>query len=335
MPKSENQKLKLLYLIKLFKEKTDEEHFVSMSDILDYLALNDISAERKAIYTDIEALRTFGYDIKGEKVGREYKYHLLGREFELFELKMLIDAVQSSRSVTEEKSRELIAKLENFTSDYNAKKIHKRVIVKNRVKSINEKIYYTMDNVDEAINLDKKITFEYLQWNLKKELVPSKNPVKEDISPWAFIWDNECYYMLAFDPSAGRFKHYRVDKMSNVTINPIGSRDGKDEFAKIDLAVYSKERFSMFSGDICSVKLECANAAANYIIDKFGTDITLVPKDENTFTVNVDVVPSKMFFGWLLGLGSDVKIVSPKSVRKMMKEKIKESVKLYQKDDGK
>lgn len=330
MSKSANQKLKILYLLKLFKEKTDDEHYVTMNEILEYLASKDIPAERKSIYTDIEALRFFGYDIKGEKVGSAYKYSLLNREFELIELKLLIDAVQSSKSITEEKSRELINKLEAFTSDFNAKKIHKRVIVKNRAKSINEKIYYTMDNVDEAINLDKKIAFEYMQWNMQKELVPKKNSVKEDISPWAFIWDNECYYMLGFDPLAGRFKHYRLDKMSNVTINPVGARDGRDEFERIDLAVYSKEHFSMFGGEICTVKLECKNTAANYIIDKFGTDISLVPKDDQSFTVNVDVVPSKMFFGWIFGLGGDVKIVSPKNVRKAMKEKIKEAVKTYQ-----
>ncbi len=332
MSKSANQKLKMLYILKLFKEKTDNEHYVTMSEILEYLSSNGISAERKSVYTDIEALRFFGYDIKGEKLGASYKYSLLNREFELIELKLLIDAVQSSKSITEEKSRELISKLENFTSNYNAKKIHKMVIVKNRAKSINEKIYYTMDNVDEAINLNKKIAFEYMQWNMQKELVPKKNYVKENISPWAFIWDNECYYLLGFDPAVSRFKHYRLDKMTNVTINPVGQRDGRQEFERIDLALYSKEHFNMFGGEICTVKLECKNAAANYIIDKFGTDITLVPKDDQTFTVNVDVVPSKMFFGWIMGLSGDIKIVSPKSVKKEMKEKIKEVVKVYQKD---
>jgi predicted DNA-binding transcriptional regulator YafY len=330
MPKSANQKLKLLYLIKLFNEKTDDEHHITMTEITDYLADKDITAERKAIYSDIEALRCFGYDIRGEKVGASYQYYLAEREFELLELKLLIDVVQSSKSVSEEKSRDLIRKLEHFTSDYNARNLHKRVIVKNRVKSINEKIYYTMDAVDEAINTDKRISFDYFQWNLKKELVPRKNKRKENISPWAFIWDNECYYMLGYDSSVGKLKHYRLDKMAAVAINPEGERDGKELFGKIDLALYSKEHFSMFGGDICTVKLECKNTAANYIIDKFGTDIMLVPKDDQYFTVNVDVVPSKMFFGWIIGLGSDVRIISPKSVRKELREKLKEAAKNYQ-----
>jgi predicted DNA-binding transcriptional regulator YafY len=328
MSKSANQKLKLLYLIKLFKEHTDEEHHITMTDITDYLAENDISAERKAIYDDIDSLRQFGYDIRGEKVGSGYHYYMAEREFELLELRLLIDVVQSSKSVSEEKSRELISKLEHFTSNYNAKNLHKRVIVKNRVKSINEKIYYTMDAVDEAINTNRQISFEYLQWNTKKELVLRKNKRKEGISPWALIWDNECYYMLAYDESVGRLKHYRLDKMASVAVCE-AERAGKELFEKIDLAIYSKEHFSMFGGDICTVKLECKNTAANYIIDKFGTDIMLVPKDDQYFTVNVDVVPSKMFFGWIIGLGSDVRIVSPKSVRKELREKLKEAAKNY------
>ncbi len=332
MSKSENQKLKLLYILKLFREKTDSAHYVTMSDIIEYLEGCGVSAERKSVYTDIEALRLFGYDIKGEKSGGIYKYKLVSREFEPIELKLLIDAVQSSRSVTEEISRELINKLERFTSTYNAKRLHKTVIVKNRVKSINKDFYVTMDTVNEALTLDKKISFEYLQWNLHKELVPKKNPFKTDISPWAFIWDNECYYLLAYDPAADKLKHYRLDKMTNVKIIPEEGRDGRERFERIDLAAYSRERFGMFSGEACLVRLECKNSAANYIIDKFGTDIMLVPKDEQSFTVNVEVVPNKMFFGWIMGLGGDVKIVAPKSVRKEMKERIKEAARLYRKE---
>ncbi len=332
MAKSANQKLKLLYLVKLFYEKTDEEHFVTMNDIIEYLESKDINAERKSLYSDIEALKLFGYDIKGEKMGRNYMYHLVSRELEATELKMLIDVVQSSRSITEEKSRELIKKLEGFTSEYNARAMRKNVIVKNRAKSINQKLYYTMDAISEAMELNKKIHFEYLQWNIHKELVPKKNSVKEDISPWAYIWDNECYYLLGYDPAVNKFKHYRLDKIRNVTLNSVGGRQGREDFEKIDLAVYSKEHFNMYGGEIYNVKLECKNEAANYIIDKFGTDITLVPKDEQTFTVNVDIVPSKMFFGWIMGLGGDVKIISPKPVRKAMREKIKEAEKVYQKE---
>lgn len=333
MPKSANQKLKLLYILKLFKEKTDENHYVTMNDIVEYLAEKEISAERKAIYRDIEALNEFGYDIKGEKIGTGYKYHLASREFELFELKLLVDAVQSSRALTEEKSRELIKKLEAFTSDYNAAKIHKSVIVKNRVKTINEKVYYAMDAVDEAISKNKAIRFEYRRWSVKKELVPKKNAIKENISPWALIWDSDNYYMLGYDPAAQGFKHYRLDKMFNVTIESERDREGRELFEGIDLAAYSNEHFSMYGGEICTVKLECKNTTANFIIDKFGTDISLVPKDDEWFTVNVDVVPSKMFYGWVFSFGEDIRIISPKGVRKEMRERLKPVAKLYKSDN--
>lgn len=333
MPKSANQKLKLLYILKLFQEKTDESHYITMGDIIDYLADREIKAERKAIYSDIEMLNDFGYDIRGEKMGSSYKYHLASRDFELFELKLLVDAVQSSRSLTEEKSRELIKKLEKFTSDFNAAKIHKSVIVKNRVKTINEKVYYAMDAVDEAISNNRSIRFEYRSWNIKKELEPKKNAIKEHISPWALIWDNDNYYLLGYDPGSGGFKHYRLDKMFKVTIESEREREGREMFEGIDLAAYSNEHFSMYGGEICTVKLECKNKTANFIIDKFGTDITLVPKDDTSFTVNVDVVPSKMFYGWVFSFGEDVKIVSPKSVRKVMREMLKPVNKLYKSDN--
>lgn len=330
MPKSENQKLKLLYLLKLFREKTDENHYVSMPDIIAYLSENGISAERKAIYSDIEALIQFGYEIEGEKIGSSYMYKLAEREFEPFELKLLVDAVQSSKSLTEEKSRQLIKKLECFTSDFNANKIHKQVLVKNRVKTINKTVYYVMDAISEAMEKNRTISFEYRQWSLDKELVTRKNGIKEGISPWAFIWDDESYYVLAFDPKAEKLKHYRMDKMFNVTVSSAEKRQGEGEFSRVDLAVYTKEHFNMYSGEICTVKLECKNSAANFIIDKFGTDIMLVPSAEDSFTVNVEVALSKMFYGWVLGFGGDVKIVSPKSVRKEMKERIRAAAKMYE-----
>ena len=330
MPKSGNQKLKLFYLLKLFREKTDENHYISMPDIIAYLSENGISAERKALYTDIEALTGFGYDIEGEKVGSSYKYRLAEREFETFELKLLVDAVQSSKSLTEEKSRQLIKKLERFTSDYNASRIHKQVLVKNRVKTINTTVYYAMDAVSEAMEKNRTISFEYKQWSLDKELVTRKNGIKEGISPWAFIWDNESYYILAYDPKAEKLKHYRLDKMFKVTISPEEKRSGEDAFSKVNLAVYTKEHFNMYSGEICTVKLECKNSAANFIIDKFGTDIMLVPSGDDTFTVNVEVALSKMFYGWVLGFGGDVKIVSPKAARKEMKERIRAAAKMYE-----
>ena len=313
MAKSENQKQKILVLLDLFKSKTDEEHGVTTSDIIDYLAEHGIKAERKTVYADLNTLKEYGYEISKEKKDGNYYYTLLNRDFQLPELKLLVDAVQASKFISAKKSSELIKKIENLASVYQAKQLQRQVFVSNRIKTNYENVYYNVDELNLAINENRKIKFDYYEWNLSKEMVLRKNGHKNDISPWSLAWDDENYYLVAFDGNSGIIKHYRVDKMRKIEILD-KARDGREEFEEFDAAKYAKKVFGMFTGDEQRVKIQFANKLIGVVIDRFGQDIMIIPKGVDQFVVNVNVKVSNMFLGWIIGLGDGAKILEPESV---------------------
>lgn len=326
MAKSENQKQKILVLLDLFKSKTDEEHGVTTSDIIDYLAEHGIKAERKTVYADLNTLKEYGYEISKEKKDGNYYYTLLDRDFQLPELKLLVDAVQASKFISAKKSSELIKKIENLASVYQAKQLQRQVFVSNRIKTNYENVYYNVDELNLAINENRKIKFDYYEWNLSKEMVLRKNGHKNDISPWSLAWDDENYYLVAFDGNSGIIKHYRVDKMRKIEILD-EARDGREEFEEFDAAKYAKKVFGMFTGDEQRVKIQFANKLIGVVIDRFGQDIMIIPKGVDQFVVNVNVKVSNMFLGWIIGLGDGAKILEPESVVdevKQITERLKE-----------
>lgn len=322
MARSEKQKLKILALAKIFEKYTDAENGITMNEIISYLDAKGIAAERKAIYSDIEQLNDFGYEIEGSKQDGKYYYYLLNREFELPEIKLLIDAVQASKFITQEKSNQLIHKIEGLASNKQARELQRQVYVANRVKTDNERIFINVDEINEAINSNLQIDFEYYDWTLKKKLELRDNGIKKNISPWALMWDDENYYLVAYEKESGLIKHYRVDKIRKIRILDI-HRDGKKEFEKFDMAIYAKKVFNMFTGDEQNVKLEFDNSLIGVVIDRFGKDIMIIPTDKDKFTVNVKVNVSNMFFGWLIGLGSGVKVLGPDNVVEKLKQEIK------------
>ena len=329
MAKSENQKQKILVLLDLFKSKTDEEHGVTTSDIIDYLAEHGIKAERKTVYADLNTLKEYGYEISKEKKDGNYYYTLLDRDFQLPELKLLVDAVQASKFISAKKSSELIKKIENLASVYQAKQLQRQVFVSNRIKTNYENVYYNVDELNLAINENRKIKFDYYEWNLSKEMVLRKNGHKNDISPWSLAWDDENYYLVAFDGNSGIIKHYRVDKMRKIEILD-EARDGREEFEEFDAAKYAKKVFGMFTGDEQRVKIQFANKLIGVVIDRFGQDIMIIPKGVDQFVVNVNVKVSNMFLGWIIGLGDGAKILEPESVVDEVKqttERLKEQYK--------
>ncbi|CDB13101.1 uncharacterized protein BN525_01007 [Eubacterium sp. CAG:192] len=329
MAKSENQKQKILVLLDLFKSKTDEEHGVTTSDIIDYLADHGIKAERKTVYADLNTLKEYGYEISKEKKDGNYYYTLLDRDFQLPELKLLVDAVQASKFISAKKSSELIKKIENLASVYQAKQLQRQVFVSNRIKTNYENVYYNVDELNLAINENRKIKFDYYEWNLSKEMVLRKNGHKNDISPWSLAWDDENYYLVAFDGNSGIIKHYRVDKMRKIEILD-EARDGREEFEEFDAAKYAKKVFGMFTGDEQRVKIQFANKLIGVVIDRFGQDIMIIPKGVDQFVVNVNVKVSNMFLGWIIGLGDGAKILEPESVVdevKQITERLKEQYK--------
>ena len=328
MAKLPNQKLKILYLMKVLLEKTDESHSITMPEIIAELEAYGITAERKSIYNDMECLRQYDLDIIGEQYDRTYYYRIGNRQFELAELKLLVDSVQSAKFLTAKKSNRLIKKIEGLASKYEASQLHRQVYVAERIKTMNESIYYNVDNIHNAIAKNSKITFQYFQWNVKKEMELRKNGALYEVSPWALSWNDENYYLVAYDSLEQMIKHFRVDKMLNITVTA-EKREGKSLFQTFDMAVYAKKMFGMFYAEEQTVKLECANSLAGVIIDRFGKDVMLIPKDDSYFTVNVKVAVSLQFLAWIIGLGEDVKILEPKTVVDRMNGEINRLIRQY------
>lgn len=322
MAKSSNQKLKSLYLLRFLMDNTDEEHYVTMPEIISYLDSNGINAERKSIYADIESLQLMGYDINYEK-GRGY--HVCSRDFELAELKLLVDAVQSSRFITEKKSEALIKKIEKLTSTYEGRKLQRQVYVVNRVKAGNEAVLYNIDHIHEAIASGVKLKFIYTGWNLKKELVPKNGGEPYVTEPKCLIWEDDNYYLVAYDCSAGKDKHFRVDKMISAEVTDEKAEHDSD--TKFDVAVYVREHFGMFSGEQRVVTVIFPNSLIGVVIDRFGKDVTIIKRDDEHFAARLDVQVSGQFFGWLAGLGSRVSIEGPDDIKQEYRDYISEILK--------
>lgn len=313
MAKSENQKQKLLYIAKYLMEQTDENHAVSTPQLIEYLQSQGIKAERKSIYNDIDTLNDFGMDIIRSEEHRG-GYMLASRQFELAEVKLLIDLVQSSKFITEKKSRELIGKLETLVSKYDAKAMQRQVQVIGRSKTLNETIYYNVDLIHAAISQNVTIRFHYFEWDINKKMKLRKEGAFYEVSPWKLTWDDENYYLMAFDKNANVIKHYRVDKMLDIALTQ-EERAGKDFFEKIDMAAYAKKTFGMFAGEEKTVRLLCQNSMVGVIVDEFGTEVSIRKEDEEHVVARMDVAVSPQFFGWLAGLGDRVEIVAPVDVR--------------------
>ena len=316
---------RILYLIKLFSEETDEDHGLTLNEInqrLDAAGLSPVT--RKTLYEDFEQLREYGLEVQSEHLGRSYCYFLGDRAFELPELKLLVDSVQASRFITERKSRQLIHKLESLASRYQASELHRQVLISGRVKSMNESIYYNVDKLHRAINLNSQIQFQYFQWDIHKEMVLRHDGAWYTVSPWALILDSENYYLVGFE--GGRIKHYRVDKMLHIKTTGV-PREGGEHYHEQDYG--SKSVFGMFGGDVVSVTLEAEKWMAGILIDRFGTDILMAPVDDGHFEARVNVAVSPQFFGWLASLGDGIRLTGPKPVVSRMRETVRRLAALY------
>ena len=328
MPKSFQQKLKILYLMRAFSERTDEAHPMSVKDLIIYLEGLGIHAERKAIYDDIETLRVFGMDIMNRRE-RPSGFYLASREFETAELKLLMDATQSSRFLTQGKSRQLIHKLEKLTSIYQAKELQRQVTVQDPVKNTNESIYYNVDEIHKAISRNRQISFQYTEWTVLKKRHLKRDGDRYKISPWQMIWKDENYYLVGVDEASGIVKHYRVDKMLKVIMEK-ECRNGAELFENFDVARFASGTFGMFGGREETIRLEFENRLAGVMIDRFGQDIMIMTKDDEHSAIRVKVSVSTQFFGWLAALGCGAKVVSPENVRKEYQDFLKKALENYE-----
>lgn len=308
--KSPNQKLKLLYLTKILMEKTDEEHPITLSEIIEELSRYGVSAERKSIYDDLECLRVFGIDICTKKT-RTTGYFIGSRDFELPELKLLVDSVQSSKFITHKKSLELISKIERLTSRENAKLLHRQVFVTNRVKTLNEQIYYNVDKIHDAIAANKQITFRYFDIDVNKSKAYRRNGEIYTESPISLTWDDENYYLITYKTKYDNYVHYRVDKMEGIEISETDRVFSSKPF---DLSAYAKKMFGMFGGEETDVSIRFDNDLVGVIYDRFGMDIPIIKIDEKHFECSVRVAVSPHFLSWIISFGGKAKIISPQSV---------------------
>ena len=311
-------KLRMLYIMKILLEKTDEGHTMSAADIGKALGEYGMSADRKTVYSDIETLIEFGMDILQAK-GTNGGYYIGGREFELPELKLLVDAVQASKFISRKKSEELIKKLESMASEYDARQLQRNVFIYNRPKTGNETIYYNVDQIHAAILENRQIQYKYAEWTVEKRLKPKKDGAFYTVSPWALTWDDANYYLIAYDEGADCIKHFRVDKMQQTSVTG-RERIGKERFENFDIGEFAKKTFSMYGGFDEEVTLACENDIVGVILDRFGQEVTIVPADEGHFRVRVLAAVSPQFFGWVTGIGDKMRIVAPEHVRETYRE---------------
>ena len=327
MPKTENQKLKLLLLKDYLEQYTDEEHPATIHDLIAHLEANGVSAERKSVYRDIQLLMDYGCDIVATK-GKTASYYLEGGTFDLAELKLLADAVLASRFLTERKSADLLKKLGTLTSRHRAVELRRDLVVSGRVKTMNESVIYNVDALHEAIRENSQIRFRYFEWDRNKERVYRKSV--RVASPYALCWDDANYYLVAHTPEHG-ITHFRVDKMTNIrqTGEP---RVQTPETRKLDLASYGRQVFGMFNGSLQTVRMRFENRLAGVVIDRFGKDVTIVPDGEAHFICRAEVMVSPLFYGWLASFGGAVKLLSPDSVVEEFREQCATILAQYRKE---
>jgi predicted DNA-binding transcriptional regulator YafY len=315
--------------MKIFTEDTDEEHMLTLPQIIEKLNSYGISVERKTLYQDFELLRDYGFDIIGLQAQRNYYYHIGSRPFELPELKLLVDSVQSAKFITDKKSNSLIRKLEGMVSKYEARLLQRQVIISGRVKAMNESIYYNVDKLHEAIGTGNQIRFKYFQWNIHKEMELRKGGAWYQVSPWGLMWDDENYYLVAYDAEDEKIKHYRVDKMLRISVVD-KKREGKEQFKAFNMPRYTKSLFGMYGGEERQVTLEAENGMVGVLIDRFGKDIPIRVVDESHFRTVVNVAISNQFLGWIIALGKGIKLIGPESVVQRMKEETRQISRMYE-----
>lgn len=320
------RKKRPICLYNILRKHTDENNALSMAQILTRLYEDyGIEAERKSIYDDIETLVALGADIELTK-GKTSGYRLLSREFELSQLKLLVDTVQSSKFLTEEKSRELIEKISSLASRHQGAELKRHVYISGRAKTENKEIYYNIDLINRAINEKKQIRFRYFNWNEKKEKVFRRNGDYYVLSPWEMTVNEEKYYLIAYDSEQETFKHFRVDKMTGCEMTEelsVCCGQSHDN----DLGEYTNRMFGMFgSGKNELVVLKVPVELAGVIIDRFGMGVSMLPSGQGYFNAAVKVCISRQFYGWLFGLSGETSIVSPDYVKKEYEEMLKSAI---------
>jgi len=323
---------KTLYLMQILLQRTDERHALNATDLCGILDREyGVHVTRQTIYTEIAKLQDYGLDINKVEDSKLAGYYVGVRDFELPELKLLVDAVQASRFITEKKSRQLIDKLTGLCSEDQAKELKAQVIMYQRPKTENETIYYNVDELHTAIFQNRQVTYQYAEWTVHKKLVPRHEGTLYEVSPLSLLWDDENYYLVAYDEKAGKIKHYRVDKIQHMTLLE-KERSAQARAHEVEPVALAKKTFGMFGGQDERVRLRCRNGMAGVVIDRFGTDIWMHPEDEGYFAAEVTVTVSPQFYGWLTAVGEGIEIVAPEGTRRGYREYLRNVLSKYDAD---
>lgn len=330
MARNENGKQKLIRLIEILVKHTDEEHGITIAEIIEKLAGYGISAERKSLYDDFLVLEELGISVLKTR-GRQTRYYIDGLIFEIAELKMLVDAVQSSKFITAKKSRDIIARLESFTSVHHRRELSRQVYVEDRVKTANPASMYTVDAVHSAINSDSRLRFHYFEYDSEKKKRLRRDGEFYSVSPLALIWSEENYYLVAYEEDSEKIKHFRIDKMVDVT--PLDEKRTKNELtSSFSPSDYPQKSFAMYGGREELVTLECRERLAGVMIDRFGTEPTF-HKTDFGFKFSVRVMLSPTFFAWAMGFADEMRILAPDSVRAQIRDIISKTASLYPEEE--
>lgn len=314
MARPEGNKARILALLHILQQHTDDTHIISVPEILAKLDAEGFVAERKSIYSDIEALQGYGYDIQLQK-GRGGGYRLANRRFQLAEVKLLIDLVQASRFITPKKSAEMIKKLTELVSVHQAPALRRQVYASSRIKRENEGIYQSVDTLYRAISENRQVKFVYQSWTLKKSMQARRDGKKYTVSPWAMLWEDENYYLVAYEENRG-MRHYRVDKMTDIELT-ICDRQGGEFYSPEEMRGYAKPMFGMYAGEVQNITFCCDESVIGAMLDRFGTEVMIVPNPSaKTFTLHANVAVSPPFFGWVCGFGGRVRILAPEGVKR-------------------
>ena len=320
-------KLRILYLARFLTERSDEEHPVTMQEILEHLERCGVEAERKSVYDDVEQLRLFGMDIVTVKDGHSNAYYLGERTFQQEELFVLADAIASSRFLTKKKSQELIKKLQSLTSEYKGKQLRRQIHVDNRAKNFNEQIYYSVNKIQEGIFEEKEIRFRYTEFNPDKKQILKHGGDFYNVSPYSLVWENENYYLVCWCNKHEKICRYRVDRMINVDVTEENARKlTDDERAEVG---NMQSLYGMFGGKLESVTMQFDNSLANVVIDKFGMNCHPHRNSGTTFCLTADVQIAPTFWGWFFQFGKKAKILAPDNVIEQAKEYLEEISESY------
>lgn len=309
MSKSADQHLKLFYIAEYLTEQSDCEHPVSTACIIDMLGKKGIKAGRKTIYSDMDALAQYGLDIAFRRK-RPSGFYLVSRKFSLFDLKLLVHAVQASKFIPYEKSQELIDKLCSFVSIYDREELKRPLYIKDRVKAFNESAFSQIDDIYRAIRSGVQISFIYCEWTQAKELRSEREGYRYTVSPYALVWDDLCYQLIAYDHDTERVRNFRVDKMVELRLSENACCDSS-RFSSVALDAYSNQTFGIFGGRDEKITLLCKNEMVGAVIDRFGRDVIIIKETNSMFKVSVNVTVSPSLFGWMASFGGDITVTAP------------------------